>query len=54
MPRKNKDKTVPFHQVKAGQSVRYNGQAILKIGPKKAMTAKGQILCIPDATLVTL
>lgn len=51
---KPQTKTAPFHQVKSGQTVRYQGQQIIKLGPKKAMTAAGKILHIPDATLVNL
>ena len=54
IPQPNKPQKVLFHQVAKGQKISYAGMIGIKIAPKKAMTEKGSVMIISDATEVTL
>lgn len=54
VPTPNQPRKILFHQVAKGQKISYAGMTGIKVAPKKAMTEKGSIILISDATEVTL
>ncbi len=54
LPPKEKVPTALFHQVADGTKIKYQGQEMIKFGPKKAMTSTGKVSLISDSTTVEL
>lgn len=48
----NKTRSIPFHMVKAGTMCVVDGQKVLKVRTKTAMTEQGKVLRLADATVV--
>ena len=53
-PPKEKPVTALFHQVPEKTKILYQGQELIKFGPKKAMSPSGKVTLISDNTTVTL